>query len=226
MFQDSTYPCYSPYYSKDSSSIFFVFFAGWSLPVNAKVAQGSVCGPLLSFVSIHSVEDLIWFDAFKFYLHAEGWQIVSPAWTFSLKACFAYFHLPIQTSTWSSTRQCRFNVKPEFLIFSWQFAPLTVFLSSVEKLLGQKLWSHSFFFFYIPVLFFFIFNFILFLTLQYCIGFAKYQNESASWLFLSDCLLNLSANAISSAFKMYPKSDHFSPPPLLPFWFQNLSIAT
>ena len=159
VFQDSTYPCYPPYYSKDSSSIFFVFFAGWSLPVNAKVAQGSVCGPLLSFVSIHSVEDLIWFDAFKFYLHAEGWQIVSPAWTFSLKACFAYFHLPIQTSTWSSTRQCRFNVKPEFLIFSWQFAPLTVFLSSVEKLLGQKLWSHSFFFFTFLCFFFFSFLF-------------------------------------------------------------------
>ena len=182
MSQDSTYPCFSPYCSKDSSSIFFVFFAGWSLPVNAEVAQGSVCGPLLSFVSIHSVEDLSWFHGFKFYLHADGWQIVSPAWTFSLKACFAYFHLPMQTSMWSSTRQCKFNVKLEFLIFSLQFAPLSVFLSSVE--MGVA-WAK---------------------TLE-------------SFLTFSFKLLNLSANAISSAFKMYPKSDHFSPPPLLPFWF-------
>ena len=40
----------------------------------------------------------------------------------------------------------------------------------------------------------FFFNFILFLTLQYCIGFAKYRNESATGnlmqfhLFVFDCV--------------------------------------
>ena len=69
--------------------------------------------------------------------------------------------------------------------------------------------------------FFFFFNFILFLTLQYCIGFAKYQNETATGIHVFP-ILNPPPSSLLPPHTIIPMGHPSAPAPSIQYRASNL----